>query len=248
MSASARPRTAPLRRLIIVPAHNEAGTIGWLTTQLRQRLPDYDVLVVDDGSTDGTADDCHPEVNVVQLPFNLGIGAAVQTGYRYAAEHGYEVTVQVDGDGQHRVFDVPRLTAPVERGEADMTLGSRFIGGFSHGQEPTRRIGAVMLGLLIRLLTGRRVTDCTSGLRAANRRVIEAFADSYPEDYPEPEVTLLLLRGQFTLKELPVRMRQRQRGRSSIDLFGGLFYVVKVSTCMCLDLVRHPWPKEKGLT
>jgi glycosyltransferase involved in cell wall biosynthesis len=248
MAGSGQPATTQPRRLIIVPAHNEASTIGWLTQQLCTRLTGFDVLVVDDASTDGTAERCHRGVILLQLPFNLGIGGAMQTGYQYAARHGYEVAVQVDGDGQHRVSDVPALTEPVETGEADMTIGSRFISDLPHNQQPARRLGGVMLSRLIRTLTGNTVTDCTSGLRAANRCVIEAFADWYPEDYPEPEVTLLLLRGRFTVKELPVRMRQRQGGESSIDLAGGLFYVTKVSTSMLLDLFRHPWANKEAVS
>jgi glycosyltransferase involved in cell wall biosynthesis len=204
------------------------------------------VLVIDDGSTDDTVRQVPADTAVVTLPFNLGIGGAMQTGYRYAALHGYDVAVQVDADGQHRPGQVRRLVEALERGEADLVVGSRFlIPNKRYRQSPPRKLGAWFLRALIRATTGLAITDCTSGFRAANRRVIRAFAHWYPEDYPEPEVILLLHRAGYGIREIPVRMRQRHTGRSSINVAEGVFYVLKVTVCLLLDLVRKPWPQGR---
>ena len=233
------------RCIVIVPVFNERGSVGKVVGRLRLALPDFDVLVIDDGSTDDTLRQIPAGVTVVSLPFNLGIGGAMQTGYRYAALHGYDVAVQVDGDGQHRPSEVRRLVDYVLAGEADLAVGSRFLEPTKYRQSFVRKTGAFLLRLLIRALTGLTITDCTSGFRAANRKVIRAFAHWYPEDYPEPEVILLLHRAGYSIGEFSVRMRQRRLGQSSIGLLGGLFYVLKVTTCLLLDTVRAPWPHEK---
>ena len=233
------------RCLVVVPVFNERGSVAKVVRRLRQALPEFDVLIIDDGSTDDTLRQIPAGVTVVSLPFNLGIGGAMQTGYKYAALHGYDVAVQVDGDGQHRPSEVRRLVECVVNGEADLAVGSRFLEPTRYRQTFVRRVGASMLGLLIKLLTGLTITDCTSGFRAANRRVVRAFAHWYPEDYPEPEVILLLHRAGYSIGEFSVRMRHRRSGQSSIGLLGGLFYVLKVTTCLLLDTVRAPWPHEK---
>ena len=243
-AAAQAPGGAP-RCLVIVPVFNERGSVGKLVRRLRKSLPDYDVLVIDDGSTDDTLRQIPAGVTVITLPFNLGIGGAMQTGYRYAALHGYDVAVQVDGDGQHRPGEVRKLVEFVLRGDTDLAVGSRFLEPKQYRQTLARRVGAAMLGLLIKLLTGLSLTDCTSGFRAASRRVIRAFAHWYPEDYPEPEVILLLHRAGYSINEFSVRMRHRRSGTSSIGVLGGLFYVLKVTTCLLLDTVRAPWPHEK---
>ena len=231
--------------LVIVPVFNERASVGKVVRRLRRSMPDYHVLVIDDGSTDDTLRQIPAGVTVVSLPFNLGIGGAMQTGYRYAALHGYDVAVQVDGDGQHRPSEVRRLVDFVLAGEADLAVGSRFLEPTKYRQSFVRKTGAFGLRLLIRALTGLTITDCTSGFRAANRRVIRAFAHWYPEDYPEPEVILLLHRAGYSIGEFSVRMKQRRTGQSSIGLLAGLFYVVKVTACLLLDLIRAPWPHEK---
>jgi glycosyltransferase involved in cell wall biosynthesis len=231
-----------------VPVFNERGSVGKVIERLRRALPEVDVLVIDDGSTDDTLRQIPAGVTVVSLPFNLGIGGAMQTGYRYAALHGYDVAVQVDGDGQHRPSEVRRLVDHVADGKAELVVGSRFLEATpytSYRQTSVRRMGAWMLRSSIKLLTGLTITDCTSGFRAANRRVIRAFAHWYPEDYPEPEVILLLHRAGYRVGELHVKMRQRRSGQSSIGVLSGAFYVLKVTTCLMLDMVRAPWPHEK---
>lgn len=240
-------RTGP-RLLAIVPVFNERGSVGKVVERLRRALPDVDVLIVDDGSTDDTLRQIPAGVAVVSLPFNLGIGGAMQTGYRYAALHGYDIAVQVDGDGQHRPSEVRRLIDHIASGQSELVIGSRFLEPTTYTtyrQTFIRQMGAWMLRSLIKLLTGQTITDCTSGFRAANRRVIRAFAHWYPEDYPEPEVVLLLHRAGYSIGELHVKMRQRRSGQSSIGVLAGVFYVLKVTTCLALDMVRRPWPHEK---
>ncbi len=243
---SSAPSYSP-RCLVIVPVFNERDAVGKLVRRLRRSLPDFcDILVIDDGSTDDTAHQVPPGTAVVALPFNLGIGGAMQTGYRYAALNDYQLAVQVDGDGQHRPTEVCRLIHHLVQNDLDLVVGSRFLtpSRFYH-QTVVRKAGAGFLRRVIRLLTGLDMTDPTSGFRAASRRVIEAFAHWYPEDYPEPEVILLLHRMGFAIDEVSVRMRQRRTGQSSIGLISGLFYVAKVTTCLLLDLVRRPWPTGK---
>lgn len=234
-----------IRCLAIVPVLNEAASIRKVIERLRRSLPEYDVLVVDDGSTDDTVRQVPEGVPVLSLPFNLGIGGAMQTGYRYAALHGYDVAVQVDGDGQHRPSEVRRLVECLMDDQVDLVVGSRFLAETRYKQSLVRRFGSLVLRAIIRVLVGMDLTDCTSGFRAANRRVILAFAHWYPEDYPEPEVVLLLRRAGFRIGELGVKMRHRRTGRSSISLWRGLFYVLKVTVCLLLDLVRDPWPSGK---
>ena len=237
-------QSPPLRCLIIVPAWNESRTVGKLVHRLRRFLPEYDVLVVDDGSTDTTALEVPADAKVVSLPFNLGIGGAMQTGYRYAAIHGYDAAVQVDGDGQHRPSEVRQLIEHLHRQNADLVVGSRFAAPNFYHQPLSRRVGCWILGWLVRMLTGLHVTDSTSGFRAVSKRVIRAFAHWYPEDYPEPEVILLLHRAGFKVEEVPTQMRRRAAGTTSIPFFHGVYYVIKVVTCLLLDLLRSPWPER----
>lgn len=233
------------RCLIIIPAFNERESVRKLVLRLRRLLPSYDVLVIDDGSTDDTVRQVPHETAVVSLPFNLGIGGAMQTGYRYAALHKYDVAVQVDGDGQHRPSEVRRLVEELARSGADMVVGSRFLKATKFRQSLPRMSGIRILSGWIWFLCGLKITDCTSGFRAANRSVIRAFAHWYPEDYPEPEVALLLHRSGFKVVETSARMRRRMYGKSSISLLHGLFYVLKVGVCLTLDMIRQPWPHGK---
>jgi len=242
----AKPRLKDPRVLLIVPAYNEGIGVQKLVTRLQAAVPQADVLVVDDGSTDDTVRQARHCTRVVSLPFNLGIGGAMQTGYRFAEMHDYDVAVQVDGDGQHRPKEVARLVERLCQGDVDFVVGSRFLGDQQHyAQAPARLVGGWVLRCLLRVLTGLDITDCTSGFRAANRRVIRAFAHWYPEDYPEPEVILLLHRAGYSVTEVPVTMRQRRHGRSSIDHLSGMFYVIKVATCLMLDMVRRPYNNGK---
>ena len=228
-----------------MPAFNEAGSIARVVEDVTHAVPDFDVLVIDDGSTDSTASLVPGSATVISLPFNLGIGSAMQTGYRYAAEQGYDVAIQVDGDGQHPASEIARLIDTLDNSDADLVIGSRFLDGSRYRQSAARAAGSRLLRWLLRLLTGRTYTDCTSGFRAANIKVIRAFSHWYPDDYPEPEVVLLLHRAGFRVVETPVRMEQRTAGASSIPLSRGFYYVLKVAVALLLDTMRHPWPKGR---
>jgi len=227
--------------LVIVPAFNESTTLPKVIYDLRRLLPGADIVVVDDGSTDGTAETVPASVTLLRLPFNLGIGGAMQTGYRYALRNGYRIAVQVDGDGQHPAEEVARLIAAVDGTGVDLVIGSRFLEPGTYRQTPARGIGSVLLRTAIRFVSGVALTDCTSGFRAANRRAIALFARWYPDDYPEPEVAALLVRNGCRIIEVPAHMNPRSGGRSSITLGDGIVYVSKVAVALFLDLFRNPW-------
>lgn len=238
------------RLLIIVPAFNEAASIAGVLDELRHGVPGADIAVIDDGSTDDTARIVAQQarqhagrVRLLCLPFNLGIGGAVQTGYRLAHREGYDLAVQVDADGQHPAEGVADLVRQLRSTGCDLVIGSRFLRPGDYRQSASRMIGIRFLRGLIRLLAGQRFSDPTSGFRAAGPRAIAAFARWYPDDYPEPEVVLLLIRAGYHVAEVPTRMRQRTAGQTSIPLHRGLFYVVKVTLALILDLLREPWPR-----
>jgi len=233
-----------VRGVVIVPAFNEAESIAGVVEDIVHALPEFDIVVIDDGSTDLTASRVPGSATVITLPFNLGIGAAMQTGYRYAAEHNYDVAVQVDGDGQHPASEIVALLEAMQADDADLVIGSRFLRPGEYRQSAARAAGSRLLRWLLRALTGRTYTDCTSGFRAANRAVIRAFSHWYPDDYPEPEVVLLAHRAGFRVTETPVRMEQRVSGRTSIPLGRGLYYVLKVAVALLLDTTRQPWPDQ----
>jgi glycosyltransferase involved in cell wall biosynthesis len=229
------------RRLAIVPAYDEADSVGHVIEEIRSFDPGFEILVVDDGSRDATADVARAHgACVVSLPFNLGIGGAVQTGYRYADERGFDVAVQIDGDGQHDPRELGALLAPLLAGEADLVVGSRFAGACTYRAPVFRRLGIRLFARTISFLVGQSVTDTTSGFRAANRRAIALFAADYPHDYPEVETTVIVVKQQLRLVEIPVSMRERGAGRSSITAFRSVYYMVKVSLALFVGLFRRP--------
>jgi glycosyltransferase involved in cell wall biosynthesis len=190
---------------------------------------------VDDGSTDGTSEAARGlGFRVLRLPMNLGIGGAVQAGYLWAHEHGYDAAVQFDGDGQHEAASMPALLEPIRTGTADMVVGSRFLGDGEFRSTLARRVGIRYLARLIRLRCGARVTDSTSGFRAAGRAAIALFARGYPSDYPEPESIAIAARAGLRVVEVPARMRDRAHGASSITLLRSVLYMVKVSVALVL--------------
>lgn len=224
--------------LIIIPTYNEAATLERVITSVQKELPSAGILVVNDGSTDSTAKIARAlKVKVIEHPFNLGIGAAMQTGYRYAASMGYDIAVQVDGDGQHLADQIKYILEPVKRGEADVTIGSRF-----YRREYThtwpRWIGMKLLSQLISLILREKLTDTTSGFRAVNREVIKFYSTYYPEDYPEVEAIVLLHKAGFTIKEVPVKFEERKGGISSITPFRGIYYMAKVLLAVLVDLLK----------
>jgi glycosyltransferase involved in cell wall biosynthesis len=231
--------------LIIVPAYNEEGSIEKVIKEVDSHIPGADILVVNDGSTDRTSEKARGSGAVVlDLPFNLGIGGAMQAGYRYAYEKGYDIAVQVDGDGQHDPKEIPKLLEILENKEADMTLGSRFIGVPSYKGSVMRKIGISILAKTISIITGQKVTDPTSGFRAANRRAIQLFTRHYPQDYPEPEVLVLLSQYGLKMKEVPAALYQREYGDSSITKIRSVYYMIKVLLAIFVTRVRK---KPQGM-
>jgi glycosyltransferase involved in cell wall biosynthesis len=228
------------RRIAIVPALNEEGCVGRVIDEIRAFDPGFEIVVVADGSTDRTAAVASARgAHVLRLPFNLGIGGAMQTGFRYAWEQGYDLAVQVDGDGQHDPAQLPRILAPVLADEADMVVGSRFAGGGEYRAPFLRRLGIGVFAKTISLIVGQKVTDTTSGFRAVNRRGIALFARDYPHDYPEVEATVMAFRHRLRLLEVPVSMRQRAAGRSSINAPRSIYYMVKVLLAIFVGLFRR---------
>ncbi len=237
------------RRIAIVPAYREEGAIGLVVSEILAAGLDLDVVVVDDGSPDGTSAAAYAAgAAVVRLPFNLGIGGAVQTGFKYALEHGYGLAVRLDGDGQHDPAELPKLIAPLLAGEADIVVGSRFAGASGEYRPPlARRLGIGFFARIVSLLVGQRVTDTTSGFQALNLRGIRLFAADYPHDYPEVEATVMVIKHQLRLLEVPARMREREHGRSSITTLGSLYYVIKVLLALFVGLFRrYTVPLEKA--
>ena len=240
------------RHLAIVPAHNEAQAITSTVNEIHRFAPDFDVLVVDDGSTDMTALRAEAAgAKVVRLPFNLGIGGAVQTGYLFAQQHGYEVAVQIDGDGQHdpRYIHVLLHCLQTESG-LEMVTGSRFLEPDNEGHRSSapRRAGIVIFARLVSLITGRRVTDPTSGLRMTSRVGIELFARDYPHDYPEVEAILMMHAHRLHSREIPVVMRPRTSGTSAISSTQPLYYMIKVLLAVFIGLFRSSPTVEQGDT
>jgi glycosyltransferase involved in cell wall biosynthesis len=229
--------------LVIIPAFNESGAIERTVSEVRGAVLEgfsVDALVVDDGSSDDTAARAKAAgARVVRLPFNLGIGAAVQTGYRYASEHGYDIAVQVDGDGQHDTLYLKDVVRPVAEGLADMSIGSRFLAGKEGFRSSViRRFGINFFSFLIRLLTGLTIKDTTSGFRACGRRLIGVFAFYYPHDYPEPEAIVVARRLGCSVIEVPVVMRSRSSGASSIAFLKPVYYMLKVSGAILLHTLK----------
>ena len=230
----------PLRRVAIVPAYNEEDSIARVVDELLAYDGGLDVVVIDDGSTDRTAEVARDRgARVVRLPFNLGIGGAVQTGFRYAWEHDFDVAVRVDGDGQHDPSELDAVLAPVLAGDADVVVGSRFIGGDGYRSSRSRRLGIRLLALSVSALTRQRVTDPTSGFQAANRKGIRLFAADYPHDYPEAEAAVMASKHALRLREVPVAMRARETGRSSITAVRSVYYMVKVVLAIFVALFRR---------
>ncbi len=229
------------RKLAIVPAYNEAEAIGAVVAALRERAPDFDILVIDDGSWDDTASSANAAgADVVRLPFNLGIGGAVQTGFLYALERGYDYAAQVDGDGQHEPAELCRLLDAMRHDASiDMVCGSRFMTSEHRYPAPiSRRTGIHIFAFALRIMLRQPVSDPTSGFRLYSRRAIELFAYEYPSDYPEVEAILMLHERRLRMIEVPVRMHARATGRSSINKIRSLYYMVKVSLALLVGLLR----------
>ena len=232
-------RREQLKKLVIIPAFNEEPNIIKQYREVREKAPDYDVIVVNDGSLDGTLRVCLEEgITVLDHALNLGIGGAMQTGYRYAALHGYDIAAQVDGDGQHDPVYLNDMCEALLDENADMIIGSRFIKGEGDQSTALRRGGIRYFSFLIRKLTGCVITDPTSGFRMAGRKLIGEFAADYPQDYPEPESVVRAIALGRKVVEVPVKMRERSGGRTSIGAAESVYYMIKVTAAIILERIR----------
>lgn len=239
-----------MKVLGIIPAYNEEGNIEELITKFRQIEVgvDIDLIVINDKSTDNTLNILEKlQVNYIDLPCNLGIGGAVQTGYSYGLKHGYDIAVQIDGDGQHDPMYILNLIKPIIQNEADMVIGSRYINNEGFQSTILRRIGIKYFSSLIKLLTNTKITDPTSGFRACNSKVMAYFAEYYPVDYPEPESTTALLRQRYRVIEIPVIMKERKFGLSSINLIKSIYYMVKVTLAILIEIIRNNGEELRGV-
>lgn len=229
-----------MKKLIIIPAFNEEANIENTVRDIEENAEGFDYVVINDCSTDRTRKICEEKgFNVVNLPINLGIGGAVQTGYRYAYEQGYDVAVQVDGDGQHDPEFLRTMAEYLMENQLDMVIGSRFIEKKGFQSSQMRRVGIVFFSWLIKILTGYRITDPTSGLRMTGRAAMELFSRDYPRDYPEPESVVAVLRRKMKVEEIPVVMRERQGGVSSISMKKSVYYMVKVTLAILIERIRR---------
>lgn len=233
--------------ILIIPAYNEGQNIERVVTNIIENYPQYDYVLVNDGSTDGTYEICRQKgYNVLNLSVNLGIGGAVQAGYLYAKRNHYDIAVQIDGDGQHDVAYVKDVIEPIIRGQADVVVGSRFVKKEGFQTSSGRRMGITILSILIKILTGKRIHDVTSGFRAANQKFIDVYSEDYPRDYPEPEALVIAMVYGGTVREIPVIMRERQAGTSSINLKRSIYYMIKVSIAIFIRRLSYGVRREKG--
>ncbi|KPJ63389.1 MAG: hypothetical protein AMS15_00440 [Planctomycetes bacterium DG_23] len=228
------------KTLVIIPAYNEEQTIAKVVRDIKSHLPDVHILVVNDGSIDHTSHKAKAEgAAVIDLPYNMGIGVAQQTGFKFAREMDYSVVVQVDADGQHPASEIAKLTNSLSHHQADMVIGSRFFGNKTSYPAPlVRRLGMLILSTFISLIIRQRIRDVTSGFRAVCVRTIEFLASIYPTDYPEPESIVLLHRAGFKITEIPVTMSPRLAGASSITPGRSVYYMIKVLLALMIGLFK----------
>ncbi|MCQ2516081.1 MAG: glycosyltransferase family 2 protein [Saccharofermentans sp.] len=229
-----------MKKIVIIPAYNESECILNTVEDIRNNAADFDFVVINDQSSDDTGEICRENnIPVINLPINLGIGGAVQTGYLYAFRNGYDVAVQFDGDGQHPASYLNSMYDALIENKADIVVGSRFIDSKGFQSTALRRFGIRYFTLLIKMITGKTVLDPTSGFRMVNRDTMKTFAYDYPRDFPEPETAVTVLKMGKRLIEMPVEMRVRQAGKSSIHLFKSVYYMIKVSLAIILEGSRR---------
>lgn len=225
--------------LVIVPAYNEEESIRKVIESIENQEIKVDVVVINDGSKDRTYKEASKtDAYVIDLPFNLGIGGAMQTGYLYAFKNKYDIAIQIDADGQHNPEDIKNLIQPLLDEEADMVIGSRYLEKTQYKSTLLRRLGMIYFTTVIKIFTGNRITDTTSGYRAVDRKVIKMFAREYPEDYPEVEVLVWLKKRRLKIKEISVEMNERTTGKSSITPFKSLYYMIKVTLGIIISSIR----------
>ena len=228
-----------MKKLVIIPAFNEEGNLEKTIKDIKDNAPDFDYVIINDCSTDKTLEMCRRHgFSYLNLPVNLGIGGAVQTGYRYAYYHGYDIAVQFGGDGQHSASHLEDMVTTLIDTESDMVIGSRFIEKEGFQSSGLRRIGIKYFTGLIKLLTGKKITDPTSGMRMVNKKLLEKFTDEYPKDYPEPESVVTILSEKYKVTEIPVVMNEREEGVSSISLKNSVYYMIKVSFAILIARMK----------
>lgn len=229
-----------MKSIVIIPAYNEEKSIVKTVSDIKENAKDFDYVIVNDCSTDRTLEICKERnMCVLNLPINLGIGGAVQTGYLYAYKNGYDYAVQFDGDGQHDARYLAEMRDYMESHDVDLLIGSRFIEKEGFQSSGLRRFGIKYFSTLIKLLTGVRITDPTSGMRMANRSVMEIYANCYPKDYPEPESAVAILNAGKKIQEYPVIMREREEGISSISPVRSVYYMIKVTLAILVEMLRR---------
>ncbi len=227
-----------MKILVIIPCYNEEASIEKVVANLQAKAPFADYLIVNDCSTDSTESILREKgMNYINNPVNLGIGGGVQAGYLYAKENGYDIAVQMDGDGQHDPAYLADVCQPVIDGQLDMAVGSRFIKKEGFQTSFMRRLGINIISFLIKFLTGKKVYDVTSGYRACNRRLIEFFSNDYADDYPEPEAIMSCIMNGYRVGEVPVVMEERQGGVSSIRSLKSAYYMIKVCLALVVDRI-----------
>jgi len=228
-----------MKILVIVPAYNEEASVADVIGDLKREFQQGDILLVNDGSGDRTSEIAKSlGVDVIDLPYNVGIGGAVQTGFRYALEEDYDLAIQFDSDGQHLAKEIPGLLGPhLEKG-TDLIVGSRFLSKTGFTSSVQRRIGSRILSLVVSALIGKKITDTTSGFRLYGRKAIDFFSVLYPEDYPEVEALILAHKKGLTIEEVPAEMGPRAAGKSSITTSKAVYYMVKVLLAIFVDLLK----------
>lgn len=237
-----------MKILIIVPAYNEAIIIKSVLDSIISENSEWDIVLINDGSSDNTAELAtqFSQVKVINLPCNLGIGGAVETGFKYAVKNGYDFAVQFDGDGQHKASEINKILKPLTEGKSDVVIGSRFLEkSFNWKPNFPRRLGIKVFSLINSILINQKITDNTSGFRAYNKKAIEFLAkDNYPTDYPEPEAVILLGKNGFKIQEVFVEMQKRTEGKSSISGFKQFYYMFKVLLSILVTSIRSPQIKK----
>jgi len=234
--------------LVIVPAYNEGQNIETVINDVKKEAPQAEIMVINDGSSDQTGfiAEATQKATVINLPYNLGIGGAVQAGFKYAKRNGFQTVVRVDGDGQHPAQGIAMVLEPILNGEADMVIGSRFL--YSSGEKPrsvlARRIGQKIIGFVLTIISGQKITDASSGFRAYNEEVINLLNKYYPADYPEPEEIIFLKKNNFRIKEVGVPMKIRTKGSSSITSVRSIYYALKVALSLFIGILRNPIIKK----
>ena len=228
-----------MKKIVIIPAYNEEGGIVKTVTDVMENAKDFDYVVINDCSKDNTLEICYEHnFNVVNLPVNMGIGGGVQTGYMYAYRNGYDIAVQFDGDGQHNASYLDNMSKKHIEDNLDMVIGSRYIEKEGFQSSGMRRMGIKYFTGLIKLLTGKKITDPTSGMRMINRKIMKQFSEEYPKDYPEPESVVTILKEGAKVEEIPVKMNAREEGVSSISPSKSIYYMVKVSIAVLIAAIR----------